>query len=351
LKLLERIYQRQSASVSMMQIENDQIKVTTYDNIDINSIQAEAAGAYLRAQIVMDEAIADSRKPEGEQGYFEYVYYGNDATWLYAESFDGLFKELLVFDTQINECDSFTTISESQSQIMRGPEGIFGRAIISGSGAYISGAVDLPKPSQISGINNHPYTNYIYTGFSGSNESDLGLQYVEEINGYLHYALISCNNNSQNHNQDHNFVFVSPYDQIWNGNCFLPSTENTVRTIYFTTYANYSNTGRISTKLEGYARYDSIYGGTPGAYWKISIRELQHTISSVTSFKLVNSIAKFNYNPHPSGSKSWCRFYDIKIDGVTPNANKIITSVDYASVSINPSSGSLNTVIIEVSGS
>jgi len=185
-----------------------------------------------------------------------------------------------------------------------------------GTADYMTCTVQTPTKEQVVGINNSTAYYYIYTGWSSSaGESDIGLQYSlkePSVCGWNHY--FGMNGNSG--------TFVSGYEQVTGNNFFLTSTSSAIRYIYLTTYRNFSNTGYVRSKAEGYARYNNYLGtGSPSAYWLVSVKQYAKTVSSVTSWKWVNDIA--GNSTAVKSAKAWSKVSELKLVTTAPLASNL----------------------------
>ncbi|MDD4753159.1 MAG: YrpD family protein [Desulfitobacteriaceae bacterium] len=335
---------------AVLSIDHEQIAIKAYDDMELN--QADIQDFYQRMQVVKAEEMPSSLTRSAESvDCFEYTLMTDDATYFYEESSDGENKNLYVFDTQLTEVEAGDEeqVNEIQPRASL-PDGIGGRLNLNTSyGNYISGTIETPLKSQISGVNNTSIYNYIYTGFSGQTtsggniESDLGLQYStkESIGGWNHYFLLDIAGKKYTVDDPR-----SDYPDVTDNNFFLTSDSSNTRNITFATYKNFNNTGYVRSKMQGYARYNNAGGtGTPGAYNKISVKEYYKPVAGISKWKLLNTIT----SETASNLKSWCKITNVTLDGTAPSQSYITKDEDYATVTPTYSNSRLSTLTINVS--
>lgn len=340
-----------SDTEAVLTVGDDTVTVQAYDDMTIDS--EAVTEFYKRAQMIKAEeeaaAIADEDTPQVDA--FEYTLLTDDVVYFYEESADGVYKNLYVSKPVIEE-----TAEDGIAPMAALPDGIGGRIYFNNtSNTYMSGKIQTPTKEQVAGINNTgKICNYLYTGFtgkmtSGSNiESDIGLQYQQKDNngGWNHYFYINIGSQK-----------ITIYDpikerpEVSGNNYFLTSDSTHTRTIHFTTYSKFYDSERsvntIRSKMEGYARYNNKEGnGTPDAYWLISVKEYVGTVSSISRWKVLNTIT----SETASGLKSWCKFSNLTING-SAIARSIVSAADQDYATVNPSysGNNLSTVTINVS--
>jgi len=330
---------------AVLTVGDDTVTVKAYDDMAIDS--ETVTEFYKWAQMVKAEeeaaAIADEDTPQVDA--FEYTLLTDDAAYFYEESADGVYKNLYVFEPVIEE-----TAEDGIAPQAALDDGIGGRLTInSKSNTYMSGKIQTPTKAQVAGINNGAkICNYLYTGFIGklssgsSIASDIGLQYQQRDNngGWNHYFLLDIDGRKITVDKP-----IADYPNVDYMNYFLTSDSSHTRTINFTTYSKYNNT--VRSKMEGYARYNNASGtGTPGAYWLISVKDYSAAVSSVSSWKVLNTIT----SEKESGLKSWCKISNMTING-SAIAKSAVSAIDqdYATVNAAYSGNNLSTVTINVS--
>ena len=333
---------------AILSVGEEEIAVKAYDNMEID--QAGIQDFYQRMLEVKAQEMPSPLTRSAQQvDCFEYSLMTDEATYLYDESEISGEKHLYVFETQQLEAVEEATQEPSVQPMANLEGGIGGRVNLNTSyGDYISGTIQTPLKSQVSGTKTELIDNYVYTGFEGKGSSggsiatDIGLQYTtkESIGGWNHYFLININGNRYTVDKP-----SSGYADVNDKNFFLTSDANNTRNIAFTTYKNYNNSGYVRSKLEGYARYDSSTGGTPGAYYKISVKESNKKVASITKWKLLNTFT----SETAKNLKSWCKFSNITLNGGKPSQSYITIDKDYATVSPVYSGGKLSSVTISVS--
>ncbi len=346
-----------SATEFTVDIVNESVKIS----------EADILAAYNSAQTaLMEESqpVAFSNDDSDiEYGSFDYTLYTDDATYFYEESPDGQKKEMIIMEgipllTQEDNLsvdavedlldDMKTSVMAIGSQQVNLPDGIGGRLRISTSaGTYITGTIQTPLKSQVSGVNlDKKIANYIYTGFSGitgSNQNieiDVGLQYQQKDTngGWNHYFLYRLGS-AKPISQDE----VHPDGpDVTGSNYFLTSDSSNTRDISFTTYKNKDQC--IRSSLTGYARYQTQSGpegSAPGAYWKTSVKEIDINVGTINSWKFLNTLT----SETETGLKSWCKFKNVKINGATLSENILQNQLDYATMSSSLSSGAITSTI------
>ncbi len=291
-------------------------------------------------------------------GTFNYTLIEENKLYFYEEVSDNQTVQLMVFDNKpLNNAEfavyqqenMISRETKSVNDIMRSSipitvgkldNGIAARLeITDSSNSYFTGTIQTPTRSQISQIDNTNTYNYIYSGFSGPNiETDLGLQWSlkePSIGGWNHMFILW--DGATRHG-----TFNPEYNQVTGSNFFLTSTSSSTMNINFTAYKNYS--GKVRSTLSGYARYNSSSGGTPGNYWMTSVMEYTKSVGTINYWKVVDTISPVVPDNVPSGASSWCKFSNIRLDGSSPNINRMHIKTYYADANYTLSGNYLNTL-------
>lgn len=191
------------------------------------------------------------------------------------------------------------------------PDGYGGRLKINSNGTSFTSSVYTPSSLQTDGLG----TPYIYAGFSGKYETDLGLQY------------------NTNRGANQNEVAWAPYMRISNGdtgtfypgyngvqfkNGFAPGVN--VSTII---YAN--NNGKIRLKQQGYAICGDLNCSNTTDTYMVSIVDSKNTYnlgsSNINSWKVLGVLA----GSETGKVKYTTDFNDIKIDNQVVQSSQFNT--------------------------
>ncbi|HFK1753530.1 hypothetical protein CN936_18695 [Bacillus cereus] len=147
-------------------------------------------------------------------------------------------------------------------------KGIGGRSILNSTGSVLTTKVTLPEIKNNNGtLKAKGGELYIYSGFSGPVESDIGFLYSETYNVWKPYMKVGGNKEP---------IYIEGKDEFTNLNGFKPGTE-----VQLTIYKN----------LNGNTR--ATYWGTNGkGYTGRLISEIKNTnISKVNNWKALSTIA------------------------------------------------------------
>ena len=179
-----------------------------------------------------------------------------------------------IFELKDNNTDSSTdTLANLHG-------GIGARQYIPTSGhGTLTTTVTLPR--NVESLNG---TAYIYSGFTGTVESDMGLQFVRKIDGvnnawvpYLKVGDIVFTDTGTN--------FAPGYNQVQYRNGFAPGAD-----ITFVVDSNYNGTGRARLKQMGYAIHAKL-DGSGGTTYLTSIIEAKNSSGRPSKFKVLATVA------------------------------------------------------------
>ncbi|MBS9438068.1 hypothetical protein EAE91_13165 [Photorhabdus noenieputensis] len=171
------------------------------------------------------------------------------------------------------ETQSLSNISSLREETIKG--GIGGRAILNSKGSILTTKITLPEIKQGSSFKASGGTLYVYSGFSGQVESDIGFQYSAIYNVWKPYMKVG------RRGQDA-VQYIEGKDNFTYKNGFKPGSE-----VQLTIYKN-------------------LNGATRATYWGISnngyasrlISEIKNTnVSSVSNWKILSTIAVFRGTP------------------------------------------------------
>jgi hypothetical protein len=323
-------------NVKILTVNDVSYEVTNHSRTEkIN--EARLIEAYNAAQGVKNESLDAHGSLVGT---INYTLITEENLYFYEETKDGSIKHMMIFD---NFPQAILTPSDYAKEPVLNEElartipitnwptpianGITARLNINRPAAtYQTCRVLTPTASQVTANNTTSY-NYIYGGFSGSGiESDLGLQWTikSPTGGWNHWFLVHKSGSY------YYGTFDPSYNAVQASNYFLTSGSigSNKYTINLTAYRDFNYTGKVRSKVEGYARYTNSAGtGTPGAYWLISVKEAAVTVGTLNKWKLVQDLTSPSGTTFPSGSKGWCEFSEM-----TTNNNPI--DMAYLSIDI-----------------
>ncbi|TWG66456.1 uncharacterized protein YrpD [Bacillus subtilis J26] len=201
--------------------------------------------------------------------------------------------------------------AEAASQLT---DGIGGRAYLNSTGAIFVTKIQLPSSIQVSNG-----TAYIYSGFSGGTESDIGFQYSDKYNVWKPYMKVGSKGQDQ-------VQYLEGGSQFTNTKGFRPGS-----TVQLTIYKN----------LNGNTR--ATYWGTNNAgYNGRLISEISKTnVGSISKWKALATVATTGSRQSIKSNFS-TSFTNITIDNkeITP----VIDTQDFAKVTVSGNSVSLSVV-------
>ncbi len=184
-------------------------------------------------------------------------------------------------------------------------KGIGGRTYINSNGSILVTKIQLPSSMSVSNG-----TAYIYSGFTGSKEADIGLQYSSTYNVWKPTMKVGANNQETYIEGKNDFTYTKG---------FKPGS-----TVQMTIYKN----------LNGHTRA-TFWGTNNVGYTGRIITEIQNSnIGSVTKWKLLSTVAVTDdiYRKDIRANFS-TRFTDITLDSraVTP----VIDTQDFTSIQVS----------------
>ncbi|WP_054476120.1 YrpD family protein [Photorhabdus heterorhabditis] len=229
-----------------------------------------------------------------------------------------IFLIIHAHEVKATEAQSLSQISHLNENTIT--NGIGGRAIINNTGSILITKIALPEIKEGSSFKAEGGTLYVYSGFSGQVESDIGFQYSTTYNVWK--PIMKVGSRGQETVQ-----YIEGKDNFTYTNGFKPGSE-----VQLTIYKN-------------------LNGATRATYWGISnkgytgrlISEIKNTnISSVKSWKILSTIAvprgipEKNIKIHKNYA---AKFKNIVID------NKPVKPVIHATKKANITTNSNNATI------
>lgn len=258
---------------------------------------------------------------------FNYITSDENFTYLYESYSNGKQSNLLVNNkervvaNEINELSSVNSASPLAAVDL--PDGWGGRQKISSSGNVLTTSILLPTTVTKSGNG----VGYIYVGFSGSKESDMGLQYsLNRGPGGNQPAWVPFMRLTGNIWADQ----IAPNDQVVYKNGYMPGASVGIQA-----FKNYNSTGNVRLVTFGYAICSDRLCTNTGAYYLTTITDYAMTISSISYWKLVATFAVLSGQTEGTGTFQ-SNYSNVVIDYVAvPNANFQIPETDYATITRN----------------
>ncbi|MEC1961083.1 YrpD family protein [Bacillus subtilis] len=191
--------------------------------------------------------------------------------------------------------------AEAASQLT---DGIGGRAYLNSTGAIFVTKIQLPSSIQVSNG-----TAYIYSGFSGGTEADIGLQYSKQYNVWKPLMKVGSKNEE---------TYIEGKDKFTYNKGFRPGS-----TVQMTIYKNLSGNTRMT-----------LWGTNNDGYTGRIITEIQGTnIGTISKWKTLDTAA-VSYESQRDAIKATfsTSFNNITIDNkaVTP----VVDTQDFAKVSV-----------------
>lgn len=295
-------------------------KLIAFEQNAINAIQQESNKSKLQA----------TSEASDTTEVFNYISSDEDYTYLYESYSDGNKAKLLVGVNNEPTDQLQTTNSISPLVAVNLPDGWGGRQKISSSGNVLTTSVTLPSSVTKSG-NGVPY---IYVGFSGSKESDMGLQYAT--------------NRGPSQNQPAWVPFMRLSGNIWvdqiapNNQVAYKNGYHQGASIGIQAYKNYNNTGKVRLVTFGYAICSDMYCTNTGSYYLTTISEYAMTVTSVNYWKVLATFAVLSGQTEGTGSYQ-TTFNDIVIDFVAvPSGNFQTPETDYATITRSANNVTIN---------
>ncbi len=177
------------------------------------------------------------------------------------------FSIINAYEVKAAETESFSNRSSLREETIKG--GIGGRAILNSQGAILTTKITLPEIKQGSSFKASGGTLYVYSGFSGQVESDVGFQYSTTYNVWKPYMKVGSRG------QD-TVQYIEGKDNFTYKNGFKPGSE-----VQLTIYKNLNGATRVT-----------YWGTSNNGYAGRLISEIKNThVSSVSHWKILSTIA------------------------------------------------------------
>ncbi|GGE78578.1 YrpD family protein [Priestia taiwanensis] len=186
--------------------------------------------------------------------------------------------------------DAFTTTFNMVSNPI--PHGIGGRTIVNSTGSTLTTKVTLPVIKENSSFKVTDGTVYVYSGFAGSVESDIGFQYSPTYDVWKPYMKVGSRTNDQ-------VKYLEGGANFTGSNGFKPGSE-----VQLTIYKN-------------------LNGSTRATYWGTSakgftgrlISEMQNTnVGSIKNWKVLSTVANTVESEIKVNKGYSATFRDITVD-------------------------------------
>ncbi|OON98733.1 MAG: hypothetical protein ATN35_03735 [Epulopiscium sp. Nele67-Bin004] len=275
----------------------------------------ETAEAVYAEEVLNARSIADPSIDPSMPQVFTFTEVGLDGQcYYYEKGFDENGDDVVTistFEVEITEDYGISTMANDEID-----GGIGGRQYIVANGAStLTATVSLPSSGTVSATNGIPY---IYSGFNGTFETDMGLQYSSAYNLWKPY--FSLGNSATSDTVD----FASGYNEVQHVNGYLPGTD-----VSFVIESN--NNGYIRLKQMGYAKYADRLGNGTNTYLT-SILQIKQSPGTIQNFKVLATIASSSSSDSSIKGNVSATFKNIQLDGSTNNTY-LTPSTDYATVS------------------
>ncbi|WP_028558972.1 YrpD family protein [Paenibacillus pinihumi] len=301
-------------------------KLIDFERNALNAIQQESN---LSSKSNVAKNLDGSDVASENNEVFNYISTDENFTYLYESYTDGREAKILVGENQENApIQSINNITPLAAVNL--PDGWGGRQRITSSGSVLTTSVNLPSSVTKAG-NGVPY---IYVGFSGSKESDMGLQYAmnrgpaQNQPAWVPYMRLSGGVYGSQ---------VAPNDQVSYKNGYKQGT-----TVGFQAYRNYNNTGKVRLTTFGYAICSDYVCTNTGNYYLTTIVEYTMAVTSISSWKVLATVAVLSGQTEGTATYS-TTFNNIVIDFVAvPSANFQTPEEDYATISRTSNNVTIN---------